>query len=249
MFCGGHKKPGVLNNQCFGFRKNGSVWEQAADMPKFLYNSEAVPMGGKIYIIGGYKEAPVTDVFVYDHAADKWSEGPALAKGRASACGGAYKGRLIITGGLIDQVGTDSHYLTNVEQLKWGANSWEALPSLTLRRAKHGCAVITDSNGRNGLIVVGGEGDEAGVATSVEFLDLDSPGATWEPFPSITTPRDAWPQVGIVENVPMVVGGELKPSNNLELLKEGTWTPGPYKLKIKRVQSDACIVPKSFFEC
>ena len=80
-----------------------------------------------------------------------------------------------------------------------------------LFRANHGCAVIKDSKGRKGILVVGGTGDkvkknfwsnfpnfQSCVGTSVEFLDLDIPGAKWEKMPKLRESRCCSPMVGRV---------------------------------------------------
>ena len=76
-------------------------------------------------------------------------------------------------------------------------------------RADHGCAVIKDSKGRTGILVVGGVGDkvektflvnihssfQSCVASSVEFLDLDTDGSEWETMPNLRNPRCCSPKV------------------------------------------------------
>ena len=55
---------------------------------------------------------------------------------------------------------------------------------------------MKNKDGHLGIVVVGGTGDAPEADTSVEFLDLTIPGATWEKWPSLTTSRCCWPQVG-----------------------------------------------------
>ena len=68
--------------------------------------------------------------------------------------------------------------------------------------------------------------------TSVEWLDLTSPGAEWVSWPDLGTSRCCWPQVsdgvmslmvimvmsqvGMLESNIVVIGGEKRPSNTLE---------------------------------
>ena len=61
----------------------------------------------------------------------------------------------------------------------------------------HGCAIVQDEGGHHGIVVVGGAGDSAGdgAETSVEFLDLETLGATWVTWPNIQVSRCCWPQV------------------------------------------------------
>ena len=70
-------------------------------------------------------------------------------------------------------------------------------------------------------------------------------------------------QVGVVENSIMVLGGEAKPSSNMDILnqkvrttvsiafcfnQEKLWKPA-YKLKERRAEASAIIVPMSFLSC
>ena len=99
-------------------------------------------------------------------------------------------------------------------------------------RRQLGCAIVKNKEGHLGIVVVGGSGDDAAVETSVEYLDLSAPGASWQSWPSLTTPRCCWPQVsiififtksivvsqkvGMLENNIVVIGGEKRPSNTFE---------------------------------
>ena len=117
-------------------------------------------------------------------------------------------------GGQISPNGSESINLNLVEKLTVGVDqAWVRLPDLITKRCEiceyswlmqHcsrrqlGCAIVKNKEGHLGIVVVGGSGDDAAVETSVEYLDLSAPGASWQSWPSLTTPRCCWPQVSII---------------------------------------------------
>lgn len=54
-------------------------WTRLADLPAGVGRFAAVEHGGKIYVLGGYDTS--AKVYIYDIAADLWSEGPNLPRG------------------------------------------------------------------------------------------------------------------------------------------------------------------------
>jgi len=249
VFCGGHKRPSILSKECFGLTSPGGAWTPLPDMPRFLCNSAKTTLGDKAFLIGGFEKDPVDSVFSFDSGTEEWKEEAKLSVGRSSACAVSYKDAVYVTGGKITAVAPESMNLNTVEKLKDGI--WTAMPDLTHKRRKHGCALVKDPKGRTGILVVGGTGDTDNVQTTVEFLDLDKEGAEWELMPELNEKRCCWPQVGVIEISILAVGGMKRPSNNFEIFdqKNGNWIDGTYKLKTQRTQADAALVPKSFYGC
>ena len=99
IFCGGHKRPNLASNQCFGLPDTpGANWTELPKVPKFLYNSADATIKNKAYIIGGFEEEPVDYVFSFDSSLDKWAEEPKLSRGRTSPCAVSYGDTLYVTG-------------------------------------------------------------------------------------------------------------------------------------------------------
>ena len=99
VFCGGHKRPGLLSKQCFGMMSEpGSNWTALPDIPRFLCNSAKSIIGNKAFIIGGFEKEPVDTVYSFDSATEKWNEEVKLTLGRSSACSVSYANTLYVIG-------------------------------------------------------------------------------------------------------------------------------------------------------
>ena len=102
VFCGGHKKPGLVSKQCFGVKSTtGSAWTALADIPRFLFNSADTTIKNKAYLIGGFEEEPIDSVSSFDSDIGKWAEEVKLSRGRSSACAVSYGDTLYVTGEVV----------------------------------------------------------------------------------------------------------------------------------------------------
>merc|ERR1711974_319029 len=146
MLCGGMTQEKMPNSQCFSLSQvPGSRWRREADLPTTQSLKAAhVVAGGRAFIFGGLEEeVPLPSVYII---------------------GGS-------------QVVPGRHALQSVDLVErkgvWDTSAvWTTMPALKQARAEHGCAVIKDSKGRTGILVVGGTGDKSCVGSSVEFLNL-----------------------------------------------------------------------------
>ena len=136
VFCGGHKRPGVISKQCFGLVGSpGANWTALPDIPRFLFNSAKTTIREKALLIGGFEKEPVDSVFSFDSGTKKWSNEAKLSLGRSSACAVSYGDTVYVTGGKKTAVAPDSINLKTVEKLKLGVdNNWVALPDLIHKR-------------------------------------------------------------------------------------------------------------------
>lgn len=125
-----------------------------------------------------------------------------------------------MAGGQIYPEGAESLNLKTFERLRVGEErdtEWVELPQLKVARRQLGCAVVRSKSGQMGVVVVGGTGDDKEAETAVEFFSLEAgQEADWERWPDLTTPRCCWPQVGMLENNIVAIGGEKRPSNTFE---------------------------------
>jgi len=257
MLCGGMTQEKMPNSQCFSLSQvPGSRWRREADLPTTQSLKAAhVVAGGRAFIFGGLEEeVPLPTVYSYHSESMRWSKELPLTSGRSDACAVAHAGSVYIIGG--SQVVPGRHALQSVDLVErkgvWDTSAvWTTMPALKQARAEHGCAVIKDSKGRTGILVVGGTGDKSCVGSSVEFLNLETDGVEWETMPSLHNPRSCSPKVGLVERTPVVVGGLKDGSPTLEVfnLTENRWELGSYQLKENRSFFDATLVPSSFFSC
>ena len=111
-------------------------------------------------------------------------------------------------------------------------------------RADHGCAVIKDSKGRTGILVVGGVGDkvektflvnihssfQSCVASSVEFLDLDTDGSEWETMPNLRNPRCCSPKVTSLSILDSGKGDSLQEWQDRHYLLSSPCQDGPVQI-------------------
>ena len=136
VFCGGHKRPGLSSNQCFGVVSSpGANWTAFPNIPRFIFNSAKTTVGDKAFLIGGFDKEPVDSVYSFDSKAEKWEEGVKLSLGRSSACAVSYGDTLYVTGGKKTAVAPESNNLETVEKLKVGKDeNWIALPNLIHKR-------------------------------------------------------------------------------------------------------------------
>jgi hypothetical protein len=160
-------------------------WRSVADFPSPFNHPAAGVVNGKIYVGGFYAGTSLTGpatgrTFVYDPAADQWTEKAPLPSGteRAGGCVAVLGTKLYVFGG-----GTSGD-ATNLASVYDTANdSWAALPSLPETR-EH-CAAFA-SGGK--LYVVGGR-----THNIPEFrpttLEFDPAAMTYAEKSPIPTPR------------------------------------------------------------
>jgi N-acetylneuraminic acid mutarotase len=80
-------------------------WTARAPMPVGLHHVGIGVAGGRLYVIGGYKQSglsvwgPVASVYMYDPAADAWSERAPMPTARGALAVALHEGKLYAIGG------------------------------------------------------------------------------------------------------------------------------------------------------
>jgi N-acetylneuraminic acid mutarotase len=80
-------------------------WSSKAPMPVGLHHVGMGVVGGRLYVIGGYKRSglsvwgPVATVYAYDPATDSWTEGAAMPTARGALSVTVHDGKLYAIGG------------------------------------------------------------------------------------------------------------------------------------------------------
>jgi len=80
-------------------------WSTKAAMPVGLHHAGIGVVGSRLFIIGGYKQSglsvwgPVATVYVYDPAADAWSERASMPTARGALSVAVHEGKLYAIGG------------------------------------------------------------------------------------------------------------------------------------------------------
>ena len=139
IFCGGHKRPNLLSNQCYGLSSTaGANWMELPNIPRFLSNAAKTTVKNKAFLIGGFEKEPVDSVFSFDSGTEKWKEEVKLSLGRSSACAVSYNGKIYVTGGKKTAVAPESINLNTVEMLRVNVEKeWKKLPDLNHKRHAH----------------------------------------------------------------------------------------------------------------
>lgn len=100
-------------------------WTTKAAMPVGLHHVGIGVVGGRLYIIGGYKQSgmsvwsPVATVYAYDPATDSWSERAAMPTARGALSVTVHDGKLYAIGGFGDRANSAA-----VEVYDPVRNSW-----------------------------------------------------------------------------------------------------------------------------
>lgn len=178
-------------------------WTERMGMPAGTERGAAVTgvIDGKIYIAGGYRNGAVTDVSVYDPAANTWTALPALPMPRDHGCGGAVGGKLYYIGGRPSGPATPQ---PQVFEYTPGGTWLERAPMPTPRGGT-ACGVVGDR-----IVVVGGEGNPAapsGVFPQSEAYDAIA--NTWVNLADMPTPRHGM-GAAVVDGKLYVPGGANK---------------------------------------
>ena len=110
-------------------------WKVRAPMPVGLHHVGIGVVGGRLYVIGGYKQSalsvwgPVATVYMYDPATDAWSERTAMPTARGALSVTVHEGKLYAIGGYEGRANSAA-----VEVYDPVRNSWTARASLPTPR-------------------------------------------------------------------------------------------------------------------
>jgi N-acetylneuraminic acid mutarotase len=109
---GGFEEPGLGNILNFAitpsleeYDPSTDRWTSRASMPVGLHHAGIGVSGGKLYVIGGYKQAglsvwqPVATVYAYDPATNAWAERAPMPTPRGALSVSEHDGRLYAIGG------------------------------------------------------------------------------------------------------------------------------------------------------
>ncbi len=139
--------------------KKKLAWE-TIDQPFVRRALAAAAYRGKLYVIGGLSgKGMSTTVNVYDPKAKKWSEGPALPKGRMNG----FSPAVCVAGGQLFVNPADG----KVYGLDLKAKKWKAISSVKRSRFVHHMVRVSDDH----ALVLGGA-SRGGMVKSVEVVSL-----------------------------------------------------------------------------
>lgn len=213
-------------------------WSSGATPPVEMHHFQAVEYEGKIYVLGALTggwpaEPPLPNVYVYDPATDRWSQGPAIPADRRRGAAGAvvHEGEIYLVAG-IQNGHTDGH-VAWLDAFDPRTGAWRRLPDAP-RARDHFQAGVIDGK----LYVAGGRLSSAlpgqGFTHTVPEVDVyDLRSGAWSTLPAaanLPTPR-AGSTTAVLEGRLLVLGGESgtqEPAHaEVEALdpRTGRWTP------------------------
>lgn len=142
----------VLVLWAFGFAAQSPTgqWVTKAPMPTPRTEVAVAPLGGKVYVVGGFGGSGDV-VEVYDPAADRWERRQPMPTARSGIAGVAHAGRLLVFGGE-EPAGT----FNQAEAYAPAADRWTALAPMPTARHGLGAAVV------GGVVYVIGGGPRPG---------------------------------------------------------------------------------------
>ncbi len=212
------------------------TWTKGAPSPVEMHHFQAVVVDNLVYVVGAMsgqfpKEPPLSNVYVYDPAADAWSVGPRIPAGRRRGGAGAvfHNGEIYLVAGI-----TNGHYdghVAWVDAFNPRSGQWRQLPDAP-RPRDHFHAGIIDGK------IYAAAGRRSSAATDqtfeltvpeVDVFDLQT--NRWSTLPAtsnIPTPRAGAGAV-VMNGRLMVLGGESQQPLAHDSVEEldpatGRWT-------------------------
>jgi len=133
----------------------GDAWSRLGDIPEGVNHAGFVHHDGRLYIVGGFREAtfePVATVRIYDIASGSWSEGAPMPTPRGALAVAVVEGRIHALGGNVagpghvhehdaTRVGEDRSVGTH-EVYDIRTDSWERRAAMPTPRNHHGATTV-----------------------------------------------------------------------------------------------------------
>jgi N-acetylneuraminic acid mutarotase/glucose/arabinose dehydrogenase len=164
-------------------RTSGS-WTTRQPLPLQLLDAGGTALNGKLYVVGGKTASgPRRTLYVFDPAANTWTEGPSLPAAYPAVenpAVAAYDGKLYVFGGSTDAF---AGAVTNAAVFDPATSSWSMLAPLATGRGGASAQAVGDR-----LYVVGGMDGTGSSLSSVEAYDPAT--NTWSAAASMSTRRD-----------------------------------------------------------
>ena len=166
-------------------------------MPAERMKPESVQVDGLVYVLGGWDNAGTTHstVFVYDPAADSWSQAASMPAGRTAPGVAALDGQVYVVGGCLDSATCATS--TNTWRYDPASDSWTELADYPQSVAWLGCA------GLDGQVICTG-----GTNGSIAYTDTFAYNPATDSWTQLADlPYDNWAMAADAANGQLVVSG------------------------------------------
>ena len=189
---GGFEEPSLGNVLTFAitpaleaYDPSMDKWTAKAPMPIGLHHVGIGVAGGRLYVIGGYKQSglsvwgPVATVYAYDPTADAWSERAPMPTARGALSVTVHDGKLYAIGGYEGKANSPA-----VEVYDPVRNSWSSRAALPTARDH-----LATSTAAGKIYAIGGrlKGDYHRNLSTTEVYDPESD--KWSRGPDLPTAR------------------------------------------------------------
>jgi N-acetylneuraminic acid mutarotase len=129
---GGFVKPGLgnigtltISDDVEAYDPRTDRWTAKAELPAVVHHAGAASAGGKVYVVGGFTHSffniwsPVATLYVYDPAADRWTEGPPMPTARGGLAVTESGGKIFAIGGYGEKGNTGAVECYDPESRTW----------------------------------------------------------------------------------------------------------------------------------
>lgn len=174
----------VPDGRGFVYDPGADAWSPVASMPEGTLRGASATgvLGGKVWVVGGFRGVAVSDVSAYDPATDQWEALPALPEVADHIVGG-------VVGEVFYAIGGRDRTISSHRASAWAydprVGAWEARAPMPTSRGGHAAAVW------EGLIyVLGGEGNPEHASGVFDQNEVYDPATdTWAARAALKTRR------------------------------------------------------------
>jgi uncharacterized protein (TIGR03437 family) len=204
----GMQQSGLRSNRLFVYDTAADTWEQREPLPINLGadHCNLSSAGGKVYFTGGIRIGAgflTPQTFVYDPAADEWTQKERMAVARGASGVAALDGKIYVAGGEGAQLSGTAFEAFDIQTERWAV-----LPNLPEQRTHLTAQAVAGK-----FYAIGGRLDNGQVRGDV--FEYDPAARTWRRRAPMPTPR-AGLASGVIGGKIIVFGGE-GPSGRAEM--------------------------------
>lgn len=138
------------------FNPADNIWHKVTDIPNATVDFGIAVYNNKIYIIGGFNEAPTDYVQIYDPASGVWTNGAAMPKRLSGFACGQLGDEVYVFGGS----GMDG-YRKSVYKYNISNNTWQTMNDMPYKTAYASAAIVKST-----IYIIGGS-NENGVLDEI----------------------------------------------------------------------------------
>ena len=194
MLCGGRSEQETLSS-CAAYHLELDTWSAHSSLLMAREEAAMVIIGSKIYIMGG-EELMSVEVLDSVHETE-WTPGPELPIIVSRSCAVSTGSSIILAGGQTNQ--SSSSLVLSLTKDK---DDWTELQPMLQARRDHACLYV-EMEGRKGMLVTGGVGEDGDVLASGEFYDIRT--GEWSMVSSMVVARTEH-VMSLVYGIPTVIG-------------------------------------------